>query len=106
MAVEWCEVTSTEWEDQLARLVWTPQRTSKGEVFAYTVQADCPRCKEPGIALRHPVEIIRANPAPVKAEIYAQCECSGEHPGRPADETGCGCRTSMIFTIPTGVGTP
>jgi hypothetical protein len=104
MAVEWSEVTSTDWENQLGQLVWQAERSSDGRVSAYFLVADCPRCEEPGIDLRHPTQIIRADLAPVRVEMYVQCECSGEHLGRPADETGCGSRTSMVFTIPTGAG--
>jgi hypothetical protein len=104
VTVEWSEITSVEWEKQLGQLVWEVH-ASEGKVYAYSLEAECPRCKEPGIRLNHPEQVIRADPAPVRVEIYVQCECSGEHPGRPADETGCGSRTSMVFVIPTGAGT-
>jgi hypothetical protein len=105
MTVEWSEVTSTEWEEELTRLPWEARRDTTGRVFAYQLQASCPRCGDaPAIDLEHPVQIItdRAPAASVVVEKYVQCDCQGDHPGRPTDESGCGSRASISFTIPSG----
>jgi hypothetical protein len=105
VAEQWSEITTIEWEDALTRLPWTP-RPDTGPAVAYALRAACPRCAhEHAIDLEHPVRVIldRAQvAAPITPEIYVQCECTGEHPGRPAGETGCGSRASIQFTIPAG----
>jgi hypothetical protein len=108
MDVAWDEITPIDWEQTLARHRWEEKPDSKGRLVAYMLHVSCPRCQhEDAIDLEFPLKILvdRASPrATIHPEIYVECECTGEHAGRPAGEQGCGARSSMKFSIPEGTG--
>lgn len=108
MAEAWDEVTSVEWERELMRQQWQARRDGNGKLLAYTLHVACPRClHEKAIDLEHDVKPLldRDGPPPlIHANIYAECQCTDEHPGRPAGETGCGARATIEFNIPAGAG--
>lgn len=102
----WDEVTPVDWESDLARQHWAERRDENGKPVSYTLHVSCPRCHHKGaIDLEYyprPLLDRFITSSVIHANIYAQCECTGEHAGRPADETGCGARASIEFSIPAG----
>jgi hypothetical protein len=106
VSVGWNEVTSQAWVEALRRQPWQERYDSDDKRVAYTLRVPCPRCGHKGaIDLEFRLKILsdRGAPPPVlHREKYVQCECVEEHPGRPAEETGCGARSSIKFTLPTG----
>lgn len=104
--MEWSELTPVEWESTLQTVRWDEFRDGD-EVIGWSLSTACPRCKSPAaVNATHHATVIsdrgaRAPSEPV--EIYVECGCSEEHPGRPAGERGCGQRASILFTIPDGV---
>jgi hypothetical protein len=106
MDVPWDEVTPIAWEEELARQRWAEERDSEGRLVAYTLLVPCPRCQhQDAIDLEFRLKILvdrAVTPPSLHPEIYLECECTGEHAGRPADQKGCGARSSMKFSIPEG----
>jgi hypothetical protein len=104
----WEEVTPKEWEESLTQWRWQERYNGDGNLVAYTLLVPCPRCQhENAIDLEFRLKILldrESNPPALQREIYVQCECIDDHPGRPAEETGCGARSSIKFSIPAGKG--
>jgi hypothetical protein len=107
MDVAWDEVTPASWDEALLKQPWEPLYDADDKLFAYWLHGDCPRCQHENAINREfrlKVLLDRASGPrpPMRREVYVQCECRSEHAGRPNGETGCGARSSIIFTIPAG----
>jgi hypothetical protein len=97
MSDAWDEITPEDWQE-------IPD--SDGKTIAYALLTKCPRClHDNAIDLNFELDTIldrSATPSVIERSIYAKCECTDDHPGHPAGETGCGQQSSIKFTMPTG----
>lgn len=104
MDMAWDEVTPASWDEELMKWRWE-DRCADGKLIAYTLHGACPRCGHAD-AIDHDFRLQTildrgaAPPAVMCREVYIECECTGEHAGRPPGETGCGARSSIQFSIP------
>lgn len=104
MSIEWGGGPSTpEWRE--AVLAWGWQR--RGDYW--TVEGDCPRCGDVMsdevrarttvvLGMARTSDHMRPDPVPPVTEVVLECNCTGDHAGRPEQVTA-GCGFSVVIGV-------
>lgn len=88
------EVTDGGYAEQTATFDVVP--TSDGVVF----KGSCPRCGDM-MEFAHVERVyrglVRRRRAANREVVAVACTCTGEHPGRPAEDHGCGAYWNVVI---------